>query len=241
MRSENSAEPVGGVPLAPGEPPRCRYVGISGVMGAGKTHLARELEAALLRAGVPAYRRSLAGPLKQVCATLFGFTPEQLHTAEGKAQVDPRWGISPRQALQHLGTEGVRKGMGQSLVAAGLWQPHEAEDFWVRALLIATQALPAGSVVLVDDVRFRNEADALQACDGTRLLRIELSRSDCDAGAAQHASETGLSGPEHAALWAATYTREPAGDLVHTRGLTHAALLSELTRWSAERRGEVHT
>ena len=45
-----------------------------------------------------------ARPMKEACAAIFGWGEDELYGSK-KEWIDPRWGISPRQALQHLGTE----------------------------------------------------------------------------------------------------------------------------------------
>lgn len=114
-------------------------VGFMGLAGVGKTTAARAIfnlfpgRASIL---------SFATPLKTAAADLFLFTPEQLY-GNKKEEVDPRWGFSPRTALQQLGTECVRKSL--------------LENFWVLRMEEVIRTSPY-QVILIDDLRFEDEA-----------------------------------------------------------------------------------
>src|SRR5437868_1800318 len=69
-------------------------------------------------------KMAFAGPLKEICRILFGFNDEQLN-GELKEIIDEGWGVSPRRALQFIGTDLFRKHIGGLLNING-------EDFWVR-------------------------------------------------------------------------------------------------------------
>ena len=120
-------------------------IGISGRAGHGKDTIADHLTA---RYGF--VRRSFADPLREAAASIFGFTSAQMLDRVRKEQVDPRWGLSPRQVLQTLGTECMRA--------------HFAADVWIRSFDMWLETLPADTPgVVVPDVRFVNEADAIRA------------------------------------------------------------------------------
>ena len=67
---------------------------------------------------------SMADPLKDVLRVLFLFGDEQLY-GDLKEVIDERWGISPRQALQFVGTNIFRDCLGGLIPGIG-------NDFWVR-------------------------------------------------------------------------------------------------------------
>lgn len=146
---------------------RRALIGIVGLAGSGKSTLARVIAE---RHGFQ--EESLAAPLKAVCAALFGWTEKQLFgPSHLRNEVDPRWGFSPRKALQFIGTE----------VARGLH-----EDVWVRALLDTLSLPGAPRYVVVSDVRFQNEVDALRKAGG-KIVKISGRGGLQDAAA--HASE----------------------------------------------------
>jgi hypothetical protein len=99
---------------------------------------------------------SLADPLKEICRTLFGFTTEQLY-GEQKEIVDPRWNISPRQALQYVGTELFRNHINGLL-------PDIGENFWIISAILKIKAIitinPDAKFV-ISDIRFPNEIELL--------------------------------------------------------------------------------
>ncbi len=155
-------------------------LGFCGAAGAGKDAAA----AALCAHGWA--RVSLVDPLKEACALWFGWSREQLWgPSELRNQPDPAWdGLTPRRALQLLGTEGVRALHPDVWARLALRRAAErlAPDptDWTRA--------PGCAGVVVPDVRFANEAEAIRAAGG-RVVRVV--RPGLEAGEAwrAHASE----------------------------------------------------
>jgi hypothetical protein len=119
-------------------------IGISGPAGCGKSTAAQHL--------VNEYgfvRRRFAGPLKAMCAAL-GLDHDHI---EGGLKEKPSpllCGKSPRYAMQTLGTEWGRNLIGQ--------------DVWVNAWRASLPSLE--SDVVAEDVRFENEALAIEAVGG---------------------------------------------------------------------------
>lgn len=108
-------------------------------------------------------RIGLADPLKAACHAIFGWSA--VYT-DGplKEAIDPAWGISPRRAMQLLGTE------------FGQFELSKHQDFasvtgrclWARRAMMA--ARESGDVV-IPDVRFHHEEEAIRA-EGGRILRV---------------------------------------------------------------------
>ena len=134
---------------------------------------------------------------------MFGWDREALEgvTPASRAwreQVDPWWsarlgipGLTPRWALQHVGTEVMRNAFHQ--------------DIWTASM---QRRLHAANDVVVSDVRFANEADAIRAAGG---VLVRVSRPGTVAGT--HATE---------ALSAAIdvdYELENAGTIEHLETL----------------------
>jgi len=136
-------------------------IGFCGKAGVGKTTTAN----ALIEYITPrhAYYRpativSFAEPLKELARDFFGWD----------GQKDERG----RRLLQQLGTD-----VGRS------WDP----EFWVKKWTAkAEQWMKRGSHVIVDDVRFQNEVDAIIALGGTVFQLDSETRGLCSS----HASET---------------------------------------------------
>lgn len=117
-------------------------------------------------------RVAFADPLKQSARAIFGFTRDQCYgTDEQKEAVDPRWGFSPRYAMQTLGekmrgifgddvwiksAESVIQRMSQGVnvihITAGpdgkVWEPTDAEVANLSALFAKTDTDPEGAVVV---------------------------------------------------------------------------------------------
>lgn len=117
-------------------------IGLCGLAGSGKSTVAKCLEQ------IGYQRVAFADPLKDMLAAV-GFTREQLYGSE-KEVVVPDLGVTPRYAMQTLGTE-----WGRDLISERFWI-----DLWGRK--VATIAGP----VVADDIRFQDEADAVRAAGG---------------------------------------------------------------------------
>ena len=152
--------------------------GLGGSIGAGKTTAA----AGLVAQGWTEI--TFAEPLKRVCQTAYLLSDTQLWgTQEDKGRIDPRWGVSPRRILQHVGTELFRDGQRDLLpeIGTGFWVRHW--ELWYEEWRVAHPE----THLVVSDVRFENELLALQR-HGGRVIRICREGTGGDT----HASESGL-------------------------------------------------
>jgi hypothetical protein len=141
-------------------------IGITGKAGSGK-----DTAADFLIDNFGGEKQSLAGPIKDAVASMFGQHPEDL-TREQKESSIPGFDFTWREAMQTLGTE-----WGRSL----------SEFIWLD--IIAQKFKTSGSeFFVVPDIRFDNEAEWIQDNDG---LLIEIRRKDLRPVAA-HASEQGV-------------------------------------------------
>ena len=157
-----------------------RVVGLIGPAGSGKSTVAQYL------VGSRGYaQESFAGALKDCVAAIFGWNREDLEgetpaSREWRETVDRWWAarlnisdLTPRWVLRHFGTEVMRDGFHK--------------DIWVASLQRRLHALE--SPVVVSDVRFPNEAEAIRDADGI-LVRIERP----GAVGSGHVTETALEG-----------------------------------------------
>lgn len=132
-------------------------IGIGHKKGVGKDTVANRL--------VDSYgfiRMSFADPLKEACRIIFHFSDEQLY-GNLKEVIDPRWGKSPRQILQLFGTDALRAVIDK--------------EVWIKSLKIKIQNLASRTIhkqlkIVVPDVRFPNEAEAIKSMTDGSLWKV---------------------------------------------------------------------
>lgn len=115
-----------------------------------------------------------ADPLKRAVKEFFNFTDRQIEI--DKETVDPRWGITPRHAMQFIGCEVVQTQFQKIL-------PEIGRMFFVKSLLSRYQK----EAIVISDMRFVREYDVIRALPDTLIIKIE--RPSVDDGDV-HISET---------------------------------------------------
>jgi hypothetical protein len=140
----------------------------------GKDTAANFMSALMTSRGYQVRRDSFASTLKDVCRVVFGFSTEQMNDPEQKIIEDEFWGFTPRWAMQRVGTEAFREQIQQ--------------DIWVKCL--ARRFLQDERSVVVSDLRFENEARAIQGLGGF-VIRMDR-RIEFDEVQDTHLSELGL-------------------------------------------------
>lgn len=167
-------------------------IGLSAKAGAGKTTVAN----LLLQRTPGAVRMAFADVLKHEVAQAFGFPLEWCYSEEGKGrQVDV-----PLQCLiDHPGLTDALLSCGkpgpltvrEAMQLYGTnYRRSQDPEYWVKAFR-ADLAASSAPAVLVDDVRFPNEADTIRDLGGM-LVRIETYPGWQPGPFAGHASETAL-------------------------------------------------
>lgn len=132
-------------------------IGIAGYARHGKDTIADIIVA---RYGY--HKRALADVMKEACRVIFGWTDAHLY-GELKDVVDPRYGVSPRHALQSIGTQ-----WGQfELAKYDDFAAVTGRKLWVNSLLSRIQ----GDTV-ISDVRFPHEAEAIRARGGGIIIMV---------------------------------------------------------------------
>lgn len=137
-----------------------------GYAGSGKDEATRYLTTA-----TNGTQAKLAGLLKEGVKLWFGWTDEHMENPELKDKVDQAYGISPRQALQWLGTDVMQhKIMNQfptfrKLIARG---------FWIKGLINRNQDK---KLLIISDGRFPHEVTGLKNTDGVDdVIVIRIKR-----------------------------------------------------------------
>jgi hypothetical protein len=123
-------------------------------------------------------QESFAFPLKEfVGRQICGFNDKQLYGA-WKEVIDPEWGLTPRQMLQLIGTDALRKVVH--------------DDFWVIPMKRKLKEhIRNERHVVISDVRFMNEIALIKKLGGT-VVRIDRTNPDKISGFDKHSSETEL-------------------------------------------------
>lgn len=176
-------------------------IGLCGAAGAGKGSVA-----GFLAAGeTPFVEIAFADPLYAAVEAMTGISQVKLKDRGFKEKPIEWIGRSPRELLQLLGTE-----FGRKLIR---------ESIWVDiAMQKVDRYAAAGIGVVITDVRFDNEAQAVRGRGGV-VWRVTRSTASClSKSAASHASESGIS-PEFVDL-----TIPNDGSLVDLRTAVDTAL-----------------
>lgn len=128
---------------------------LTGKKRSGKDFFATKLRNYLLPEHSVKY--SLADPIKTACQAIFGWSIHFID--EHKDVIDERYGISPRQALQFLGTDVMRKQIRQRF---DTFNQSVGDNIWVQRAVDSIQDyLNEGFHVTVPDIRFPNEMNVL--------------------------------------------------------------------------------
>lgn len=152
-----------------------KLIGLAGLKNSGKDTVAN----LITNVNPDRMRRySFARPLKEGVKAMFGWSDEYIEDRQLKELVDPFWGFSPRVAMQKLGTEYGRQGLG--------------DDVWLRAAHIYHQeSLKQGIGTMITDVRFENEATWIRSLDNSIIIHVvDPERTEIDPNA--HPSEKGV-------------------------------------------------
>lgn len=143
-------------------------IGICGLKRSGKDTVAD-----FITNGYGYDKQSLARPMKEALKAIFGWTDDHLD-GEYKETIDQAFGISPRQALQHIGTEWGQFGL---MDAFPKFKEATGRKIWVRRLcnqIIQVDSVWAGTVVA--DIRFPHEVEEFRHVFGGNFKLIHVSR-----------------------------------------------------------------
>ena len=149
-------------------------IGLSGLSGSGKTTIAKAIE---LYCSDRVEVISFASPIKQMIQTLLrevGVVNPQEYTNGGyKNDVLPALGnCSTRHMMQTLGTE-----WGREWISATLWTD----------IAMARADKTKAALVVLDDVRFGTEVQAIRKRGGGKIIRLVR---DGVGRTSEHSSET---------------------------------------------------
>lgn len=149
-------------------------VGFHGRAGSGKDTAAEGFDKFLISdKGIgESIHLAFAKPLKDAAKILFNFKDEQLYDTRLKEETDNRWNKSPRQILQWLGTDAIRKNISEDFFLIHMKQRVEESD---------------NPFISITDVRFPNEAKLVREMGG---FVIEILRDDKSTGGTEHSNHS---------------------------------------------------
>lgn len=129
-----------------------KVIGLIGAVGSGKDTIAEYLSETKWYD-----RYAYASKVKDVAAIVFSWNREMLEGTTPKSrkwreEIDPYWNITPRQALQKIGTE--------------MFRNHLDPDVWVKALVRELEVVSNSRKVVITDCRFVNEVNAVKDMGG---------------------------------------------------------------------------
>jgi len=150
-------------------------IGISAKMRCGKTTLTNMF----LKKHSKYIKMSFANILKEESAFMYDYPGEWNYSKEGKLQIInhkklPRENMMVREILQWHGTDFRRK---------------QDPNYWTKRMKKLISIYPL--FIIIDDVRFKNEADFVKDHDGW-MIRINPFRKWKPGPFASHKSETDL-------------------------------------------------
>lgn len=117
-------------------------IGLAGCAGVGKSTIAR-----MLRVNLGYRRIAFADPLKEALSIITGLSLNHFYNIKLKEK-QTEYGKSPRQMMQMGGTEFVRNMINP--------------NFWIIRMQKELNQFFPNERIVVDDIRFENEADLIR-------------------------------------------------------------------------------
>jgi len=136
-------------------------IGILGNKGHGKDTISDHLTSKY-----NFHKKAFAEPLKEICHILFGFNNEQLY-GNLKEIPDKYWKITPRNAMQFVGTELFRNKMSDLI-------PGISHNFWLECMRRQSGKYDR---LVISDVRFQNEVDFIHEMNGI-VIKVERGNKE---------------------------------------------------------------
>tara|TARA_R110000764_G_scaffold136846_1_gene224757 strand:+ start:110 stop:655 length:546 start_codon:yes stop_codon:yes gene_type:complete len=119
---------------------------------------------------------AMAAPVKEACRVIFGWDYRHLH-GHLKDVLDPIYNVTPRAAIQKLGTE-----FGRNMINNDIWTIKAENEIKARSNLVIT------------DIRYNNEAELILENGGIIIdIKRRKSARALIFGMKNHSSEKGIS------------------------------------------------
>ena len=149
-----------------------KLIGLAGKAGAGKDTVADylwEKEGAI--------KVAFADALRAAACSIFGLGQCNFLDRDLKEAEVEYWGMTPRRMLQLLGTEATKPVFG--------------DNIWLKRWFLSYSAVRDTDHVVVPDVRFDVEADAIRNLGGT-IIHIARPGARLSGATGEHSSEAGI-------------------------------------------------
>lgn len=122
-----------------------------------------------------------AHKLKQLMRVLFNFDDEQIE-GEKKEIIDLNWGITPRHAMQYIGTDIFQNHMNGLI-------PGIDKTFWVKSFVNDVKKKAPHNIV-ISDMRFPHEYECIKSQLNSYKLTVIKIINDNNPNVDVHVSET---------------------------------------------------
>ena len=140
-------------------------VAVCGLKRSGKDVVARHISETYGYTHV-----KIAQPLKDVVKLAFGLSDHELES-DAKDVVHPVWGVPPRTLLDYIGTHVFQHDIGRVVPVLN------DRCFWINRVLSSTQQhRPFSNDVVISDLRFVHELNALRAFCEKNRVRLNVIR-----------------------------------------------------------------
>tara|TARA_B100000029_G_scaffold463771_1_gene497295 strand:- start:64 stop:711 length:648 start_codon:yes stop_codon:yes gene_type:complete len=152
----------------------------------GKNRVGKDTFAEYLINNCGFVRYAFADPIKDIARILFNFSEEQLY-GNKKEDIDIRYGISPRQFFQKMGTEIMQYDIYKHL--PGLRETVPPREMWVvifREWYKKQLEIDGNVNVVISDVRFFHELRCIKELGG---MIVKIIRPSVEIKDEEHQSE----------------------------------------------------
>lgn len=159
-------------------------IALTGQKQSGKDTIAR----AIIQNDPSFVKYAFAEPVREAAKAFFGWDDSVF--AGDKEAIDEFWGISPREALQYIGTEVGRQGFAS---AFPMFHNTTGDQLWVKRFQKFAASLPMSNNIVISDVRFENELNGVREMDPSKYHSIVVGVTRKGAKGDDHASEREVS------------------------------------------------
>ena len=155
-------------------------IGVTGFKRSGKDSVCNALVS-----NFDFIKKSFDFPIKEIVKIIFLWDDNFIENC--KEEIDPLWGISPGQALQHLETDWAQKALCESYP---LFKETTYRNLWVNRLFLDLQKNDPKleKNYCISDVRSSHEVAEIKKHNGIIIKVKRNNRASCD----MHESEQGI-------------------------------------------------